>query len=252
MVTRLAPSDQPVLILGGFLIDVQAYRPMAQHLQARIGQPVRVVPANRFDWVATVGRWGWVRLLDRVDALARELAALSPSGKITLIGHSSGGVMLRLWLADEPFAGRRYNGVHHANTLITLGSPHTAIRATALRQWVDQHMPGAFCAPAVRYLSVAGRLDPRSPLASATSRRLATRSYTAICGNPDAAGDGLVPVSSALLAGAEHLVLEPVAHGGAFGQRWYGTPEVVAQWWDALDISIERQQSPLRRPGDGT
>jgi 2-methylcitrate dehydratase PrpD len=41
------------------------------------------------------------------------------------------------------------------------------------------------------------------------------------------------PVASALLAGSTPLVLPGVAHGGAFGPRWYGTPEVVEQWWSA-------------------
>jgi hypothetical protein len=234
MVAKFAEPHQPVLILGGFLIDPGAYRPMAERLRVQLGQPVQVVPANRFDWLATVGRWGWARLLDRVDQLARELAAASPTGRITLIGHSSGGVMLRLWLSEEPFGDRVYGGQRLADRLITLGSPHTALRATALRQWVDRRLPGAFCAPEVHYAAVAGQLDPASPLASATSRRLASRSYAAISGDPAVAGDGLVPVTSALLAGAEHLVLDGVAHGGAFGRRWYGTPEVVDQWWPLL------------------
>jgi hypothetical protein len=29
-------------------------------------------------------------------------------------------------------------------------------------------------------------------------------------------------------------VLEGVAHGGAFGPHWYGTPEVVARWWPVV------------------
>lgn len=234
MVASSVDACQPVLILGGFLIGVEAYGPMAQRLESRLGQPVQVVPATRLDWLATVGRWGWVRLLDRVDRLAQALAERSPTGRITVIGHSSGGVMLRLWLSEEPFAERRYGGQCWADRLISLGSPHTALRATALRRWVDHQLPGAFCAPEVGYAAVAGRLDPASPLASATSRRLAGRSYSAICGNPAAEGDGLVPVSSALLAGAEPLVLDGVAHGGAFGSRWYGTPEVVDQWLPLL------------------
>jgi len=236
MVAGLGEACQPVLILGGFLIGVEAYGPMAERLEARLGHPVRVVPASRFDWLATVGRWGWVRLLDRVDQLARQLAEQSPTGRITLIGHSSGGVMLRLWLSEEPFGGRCYGGKRWADHLISLGSPHTALRATALRQWVDRRLPGAYCAPEVSYAAVAGQLDPASPLASATSRRLAARSYAAISGDPAVAGDGLVPVSSALLAGAQHLVLDGVAHGGAFGSRWYGTPEVVDQWWGELAL----------------
>ena len=47
-------------------------------------------------------------------------------------------------------------------------------------------------------------------------------------------GDGLVAVGSALLEGAEPVLLEGVAHGGAFGPSWYGSDAVVERWWAAL------------------
>ena len=224
-------TAQPILILGGFLITEEAYQPMCRWLEQRSGQPVRLVPASRLDWLLTVGAWGWRRLLDRTAALAEELAAASPTGRITLIGHSSGGVMLRLFLGAEPFQGRIYNGVVVADRLICLGSPHTALRATPLRQMVDRRYPGACFADAVQYISVAGDLNLAD--GSATARRLAPGSYRAICGSEAVAGDGLVPVDSACLRGSRRLVLQGVAHGGAFGPHWYGTPAVVEQWWDA-------------------
>jgi hypothetical protein len=218
-----------VLILGGFLITEEAYQPMCSWLREQTQQPVELVPANRFDWLLTSWAWGWRRLLDRAAAQAETLAARSATGKVTLIGHSSGGVMLRLFLADEAFAGRTYNGKRWADRLYTLGSPHTAVRATPLRQMVDRRYPGACFADQVHYISVAGALAEAD--GSALSQRMAPGSYQAIAGRRDLEGDGLVPVQSALLRGSELITLPGVAHGGAFGTRWYGTPEVVQQWW---------------------
>ncbi|MEB3246800.1 MAG: esterase, partial [Synechococcus sp.] len=102
--------NQPVVILGGFLITDEAYGPMAHWIQRRTGAPVRVVHATRLDWLATSWAFGWIRLLDRVDACVQELAAAAKGGSVTLIGHSSGGVMLRPYLSDDFFQGRRYGG----------------------------------------------------------------------------------------------------------------------------------------------
>ena len=232
--------QQPILILGGFLITAESYGPMRHQLAVLSGQTVRLVEVSRLEWMLTVFPMAWARILDRVAAVAAELAAHSPTGRITLVGHSSGGIMLRLYLDDQPFEGRRYNGRALADRLVMLGSPHTALKATVMRQRVDRLLPGARFAndpaAAVRYLSVAGaiQLDPATGQASATARRLAPTAYRNSTGNASDRGDGLVPVDSALLQGSDPLVLEGVAHGGAFGPRWYGSPEVVAQWWAAL------------------
>ena len=79
------------------------------------------------------------------------------SKKIDLIGHSSGGVMLRLYLSSEPFNGHIYNGKNVTKNLITLGSPHQAIKATALRKFVDEKYPGNFFKN-VNYISIAGEV----------------------------------------------------------------------------------------------
>jgi len=232
--------QQPILILGGFLITAEAYGPMRDQLAVLSGQTVRLVEVSRLEWMLTVFPVAWARILDRVAEVAAELAAQSPTGRITLVGHSSGGIMLRLFLDDQPFEGRRYNGRALTDRLVMLGSPHTALKATVMRQRVDRRLPGARFATdpaaAVRYLSVAGaiQLDPAAGQASATARRLAPTAYPNSTGNASDRGDGLVPVDSALLQGSDPLVLEGVAHGGAFGPSWYGSPEVVAQWWAAL------------------
>jgi len=225
----------PTLILGGFLITPEAYGSMAVAITAATGQRVVVVPASRGDWLLTSWTLGWTRLLDRAQALLLELAAASPMGRVNLVGHSSGGVMLRLLLGDESFAGRIYGHRERVQSLVSLGSPHQAIRGTALRQLVDQRYPGAFFADQLAYLAVAGTIAPEQLRPRA--RRLTARSYSAINGDPSSRGDGLVPLSSALLAGAEQLVLEGVGHGGWFAQRWYGSADVLPQWvpWLAGD-----------------
>jgi hypothetical protein len=228
---------QPIVILGGFLIEPPAYAPMAERLETLSGQPARLVPVGKPEWTLTVFAFAWARILDRVARVVGELASSSPTGRVTLIGHSSGGIMLRLFLAEEPFQGRRYDGKALADTLVMLGSPHTALKATVLRRMVEQRWPAAAYAERVRYVSVAGDLDlaEASPLA----RRLAPTAYRNSTGDPDDRGDGLVPVRSALLEGSTPIVLPGVAHGGAFGDRWYGSPAVVERWWQAIP-SVER------------
>ena len=226
--------SQPVVIFGGFLITEEAYRPLAGWIQQATGAPVRIVPVSKLDWLSTSWGFGWTRLLDRLDASVRELQSNSPTGRVTLIGHSSGGVMLRPYLVDQTFLGRCFDGATRCNRLITLGSPHQAVRATPLRARVDRAFPGCPVADRVDYVAVAGRLDPLGSNASTFSARSARRSYRQIMGDADLQGDGLVPVQSALLRGARWIELPDTAHGGLFGQSWYGSPDRIDAWWSQL------------------
>ena len=139
--------------------------------------------------------------------------------------------MLRLYLAEHGLEGASLNGQKLCNRLISLGSPHQAKRATRLRALVDRLHPGCACAPEVDYVSVAGRLDLSSPQASDFARRSAANSYRQIGAQPEDPGDGLVPVNSAWLKDSRLIELEATAHGGLFGQPWYGSIERVSQWW---------------------
>ncbi|MFN7899463.1 MAG: esterase/lipase family protein [Synechococcaceae cyanobacterium] len=238
----MCSTRQPIVILGGFLISPEAYGPMRSCLERLSGQPVRLVEVGKPLWGLSVFGVAWAWILDRVAATVEDLARVSPTGRVTLVGHSSGGIMLRLFLDGEPFHGRRYDGKALADTLVMLGSPHTAIKATPLRQMVQRRLPGAWFAERVRYLSVAGDLDLST--ASPLARRLAPTAYRNSTGRAEDRGDGLVPVASALLAGSTPLVLPGVAHAGAFGSSWYGSPEVVERWWVALQASAATTGSP--------
>ena len=221
---------QPVVILGGFLITEEAYQPMADWLINQGVTDAKVVPVSRYDWLLTSWGFGWRRVLDRVAEHVQLLQSTSPTGRVTLIGHSSGGVMLRLYLSDQPFQGRTYGGAARCDRLITLGSPHQAIRATPLRAMVDRCCPGCH-EPGVDYVAIAGELNLKSPIASVFSRRSAKGSYRGISGSVDVSGDGLVPVDSALLCGARHLIQSDTAHGGVFGTTTYFSPPRLEAWW---------------------
>jgi len=53
-------------------------------------------------------------------------------------------------------------------------------------------------------------------------------------GDPDLQGDGLVPLPSALLRDARGIELDDTAHGGLFGQSWYGSTDRIERWWSQL------------------
>jgi hypothetical protein len=109
--------------------------------------------------------------------------------------------------------------------------------------------PGAF-EPGVRYVSACGAgvigrdfdllallRDPAR--AKALSRSMfAGVSYAASTGSSPRGvdGDGVTPVTSALLDGSETLVLDGVAHqpGGEDDAPWYGSPGVVEKWASLL------------------
>ena len=222
---------QPIVILGGFLIAAEAYKPMAAWLKLQGVSDVLVVPMTRWDWLLTTRRFGWRRVLDRVDAMVKQVQHQSLSGKATLIGHSSGGVMLRLYLSNEAFEGKVYAGSERCDRLITLGSPHQAVRATPLRTMVDRRFPGCY-ESGVDYVAIAGKLELCRGNASALSRIGAKASYKRAINDDGFLGDGLVPVKSALLHGARSLIQNDTAHGGLFGDIWYASTQRVDEWWN--------------------
>lgn len=224
------------MILGGFLGPPSVYRGMRDALGVLTGAPVHVVPVGMRHWAATTRASGWLavlRLLDRTVSRALEEAG---ADAVSLVGHSSGGVMGRLYLSPDPFEGHRFAGLERVRRLVTLGSPHQNVRGSRLRKWVQQALPGAFFAPQVAYTTVAGRAVRGDPRGSLKERGVGYL-YRQLCGRGDVWGDGLVPVASAELQGAEVVVLDGVHHAPVGGARWYGSVDVVARWWPGAETT---------------
>jgi pimeloyl-ACP methyl ester carboxylesterase len=221
------------VVLGGFLSTPRLYRGLARTLADDTGALVAVVDIGVASWLGAVSARGWSRILRELDRAVRRAAAASPTGRVTVVGHSAGGVVSRLYLSPEPFRGESFGGLDRVSRLVSLGSPHAGIAASPMRRFVHERYPGAFFAPRVTYVSVAGQAVLGNRGGSA-AERFAARVYTRLGGDAGAWGDGLVPVSCALLEGAAHVVLEGVGHAPPWPGPWYGTPRVVREWWAAV------------------
>jgi len=228
----------PVVILGGFLSPGKLYSSMKTVLQVCSGREICVVDTHLYNYIAMITTPGWRIILDKLDRTVRKVLLHSEQGKIILIGHSQGGVLARLYLSSEPFFGRNYNGSEHVARLVTLGSPHNNLggidRGGPMSRWIDQRVPGAYYSPQISYISVAGKY--RQGKSSGTKQeRFSARVYKQICGDAGAWGDVITPVSSALLDGSEHVVLEGVSHYSIFGEPWYGSEAIVSEWCRYLE-----------------
>jgi pimeloyl-ACP methyl ester carboxylesterase len=222
---------EPVVIVPGFLLTPGRFEGTRAALSSLGVADARVVPVTLVDWAASVSAAGWARILDKIDRTVDRALEATGADKAVLVGHSAGGVMARLFLAPEPFRGRVYDGKRRVRGLITLGSPHQAVRASPMRMRVQRLYPGACFAPEVEYLAVAGKAV-RGDRRGSRRERSSFRSYRMISGDGAVWGDGAVPVGSALLEGARHLVLDGVHHYGfSKGRRWYGSADAVASWW---------------------
>ena len=193
-----------------------------------------VVDVNKGDWFKSNSAKGWTYILNKVNDTASLALKETKAKKIDLIGHSSGGVILRLFLSDKPFNNKIYNGKSISKNFISLGSPHQAIKATSLRKFVDEKYPGNFFKN-INYVSVGGEIEINSKKTSLITKLIARSSYKSISGDQNARGDGLVPLSSSLLKGSQKIILPATVHGGFFGKDWYGTPSKVQEWWNKIN-----------------
>lgn len=228
-------SEKPaIVLLGGFLSDATIYGGFRRRLMSLTGQQVFVVNTRIIDWPPSVTRLGWYFLLKKVDDTVKKAFKASAGEKVTLIGHSQGGILGRLYLSRVPFLGRRFSGCDSIAHLITLGSPHLnqggIQRGGQMARWVQERVPDALYSPAVRYTSVAGSYV-HGRASGSLSERFAFRVYRDICGDGDVWGDGMVPVSAALLPGSQEITLEGVSHHTVMGEPWYGSEGVIALWW---------------------
>jgi len=223
-------SEQPIVIIGGFLAKSSFYKELYETLIKVSGQPVFICSLGLIDWIRAVNAGGWLKIMAKLHGKVKEAAKVSATGKIILVGHSSGGVISRLYLGPDEFLGKVFKGLDYVSHLITLGSPHYNLHGAKMRKYVQKIYPDSYFYPKVKYFCVAGAAVQGDRKGSILSR-ISYYSYKFICGRGDVKGDGLVPVESALLRKSEQLILDGVDHPFFKKRNWYGNTENVSKWW---------------------
>jgi pimeloyl-ACP methyl ester carboxylesterase len=220
-------SKAPIVIVGGFLSWSRRYRQLAENLRELSGAEVHIVPLTPFDWLVGFIR-GYGQLVFEIATAVDKALLESDSKKAVIVAHSAGGVASRVYIGgDKPYGGRRFSGHRRVSHLITLGSPHMVKDRWpfSLLAAANKLFPGSLHKESnLRYISVAGAA------ADGSKHPKFRRKYERMVDDGRVRGDGIVPVESALLPGAEHLVFDDVRHDRE-GGLWYGDREVVERWW---------------------
>src|SRR5918993_993455 len=221
-------SGAPIVIVGGATLGARHFRHFAVLVEGVPGSEVHIAPLTPLDWTLGYFR-GFGQLVFEVASTVDRALLESNAKKAVLVGHSAGGLACRVYIGgDPPYGGRRYSGHRRVECLITLGTPHTVADRPRLApiDHVNELFPGALHVESgLRYVSVAG-----SAADGASSPR-ARKRYERFVEDGRVAGDGVVPVDAALLAGSESLILDGVHHNRRLG-RWYGSDtEDAGRWW---------------------
>ncbi|CAM8937959.1 unnamed protein product [Rhodiola kirilowii] len=275
---------RPAVILPGLGNNTGDYEKLQMTLMEKGGVPSVVAKVSRFDWfrnaagLVDANYWkgtlsprpvlDWY--LKRVDDAVREAKELAEGGgTFSVIGHSAGGWLARVYM--EEF-GR--DGI---SLLLTLGTPHlpppkglpgVIDQTRGLLYYVEEQCAKPEYTPEVKYVCIAGRYIQGSPIlgpsdvasdyttsslntiqpdseaatlnditksAPPTLRaRFVGQGYKQVCGQSDVWGDGVVPEVSAHLDGALNISLDGVYHSPVGSddelRPWYGSPAIVDQW----------------------
>ncbi len=232
-----------IIIVGGYNSLWPAYLKLARDLEDLSGLPAIGVPLMPWDWWIARRSEDATNILQKLKETVVWARRRLRADRFILVGHSAGGVIGRLYLHDAPVWSQVYAGVDHVTAVITLGSPHGSDQGSSFAWFLSAEanrlVPGTYYAERVRYLAVAGQYL-RGHLDGNYAERRAYRAYQFFAGQGDVWGDGMVPLQTARLDGAETMILEGIAHSAKFGRRWYGgSRAIVRRWWPAGELDVQ-------------
>jgi len=228
---------RPIVIIPGYFATAREYQPLQTRLQ-HLGYVVQTVPVGIPDWLVTVGGRPVTPILQLIDQTVQQVRQATDSEQVTLIAHSAGGWIARIYLGSQPYCGQVWGRRDQVAKLITLGTPHRSREpwTKANLGFVNEAYPGAFW-DQVEYICLAGKGILGQPFAWQrwnVAEWFAYTSYELTDGVGAVWGDGITPIAAAHLPGATNLTLETVMHSPRGGRIWYGSEGILPLWMDYL------------------
>jgi pimeloyl-ACP methyl ester carboxylesterase len=237
----------PIVIVPGHFLEWRAYRPLADRLKKPpFNRDVRLAPVEPFHWWRSTGA-DFRPVLD-VMAETIERTADETGSTVTVIGHSAGGRLTRKFLGEDDYHGNHYAGHRFVDTLVCLGTPHHswADASSVSTRWANDHYPGCFFAPKIRYVSVISRYVKGNSEGS-LGERMAFSMYEQVGQHGDVWGDGIIPEHCTELEGAEVIRLEGVYHLPVPFMTWFDAPRTLEMWaLKSLESGVASLESSKR------
>ncbi|GMP42127.1 hypothetical protein CsSME_00011965 [Camellia sinensis var. sinensis] len=162
---------RPAVILPGLGNNTSDYKKLQLILNG-YGVPTVAANVSRVDWLRNAAGlvdpnyWrgtlcprpvlDWY--LKRIDEAINEAKKLTGGGTLSLIGHSAGGWLARVYMQEF--------GLSDISLLLTLGTPHlpppkgspgVIDQTRGLLNYVEKHCSKAVYTPQLRYVCIAGR-----------------------------------------------------------------------------------------------
>ena len=230
-------AQNPIVILPGVLFWDNLYAGMKKALSAYLPvEKITVVPVHVHDWIGfpPSPERSTNRVMVKLDRTIASVRQRYPGEKITIIAHSGGGTVALVYLLEQPFQGDVYNRSDSVGKLLALGTPFhsTEHYAKIKTDFIDKHLAAGFFDRCKVVSIVSGQYT--GSLEKGLVERMCYMFYKNVSGQGGVAGDGIVPVKSCFLKGAENVTISGIEHLPTPHTTWYGTKEGLEQWIQCL------------------
>ncbi len=225
--------QNPLVILPGVLFWDSLYLGMKKSLAAFVPEEkIAIVPVHIHDWIGfpPSPERSTNRVMAALDRTIISMRQRYPDEKITIVAHSGGGTVALVYLLEQPFRGDVYKRSSSVGKLVALGTPfHTTEHFARIKtDFINSCLtPGFF--DRCKVVSIVSDQYTGS-LEKGIVERMCYMFYKNVSGEGNIAGDGIVPVKSCFLKGAENVTISGIEHLPTPHTTWYGTGEGIEKW----------------------